>query len=109
MDLLGVIINVFVALASLWVGATFAVSYYKSEGSWWQRLLAASRESATILWNKAVILATGLITGVATLADKLDPGTAEQIKTILPPNWVAGFMVAVAVISIVARLRTLLP
>jgi hypothetical protein len=47
------------------------------------------------------------VNGVAYLANALDVGTVEQVKVYLPAEYVAGFLVAVSVVTIVARLRSM--
>jgi hypothetical protein len=74
----------------------------------WQRLLAAGRQSATILWQRFTIALAALADVLVWLADFFNaPGVAEPIKSVLQPHYVAGFVVAVAIVGELARRRTL--
>jgi len=100
-------INAFMLAVAGWIVWTFSREYQEAKGTMWERALEASRDSATILWSKVVIVATVFVNGVAYLASVLDMGTVEQIKLYLPAEYIAGFMVAIMLVTIIARLRSL--
>lgn len=104
---IGLAINIFMLAAAGWIVWTFSREYKEAKGTIWERALEASRDSATILWSKLVIVATVFVNGVAYLASAMDSGTVEQIKLYLPAEYVAGFIVAVMLITIIARLRSM--
>jgi hypothetical protein len=83
--------------------------YRKATGSTWERLLSAGKESATILWGKFCILLSGLIASLDSLADLLNmPELKTYIEMALGnPKAVAGVMLALSVVTIYARKRTL--
>ena len=91
------------------VGFPLVTQYRKAPGTTWQRLLAAGRESATILWGKFCILLSGLLASLDSLADLLHmPELKSYFETALGnPKAVAGIMLAVSVVTIYARRRTL--
>jgi hypothetical protein len=103
----GLAINVFMLVVAGWIVWTFSREYKEAKGTMWERALEASWDSATILWSKIVIIATVFVNGVAYLASAMDSGTVEQIKFYLPAEYVAGFMVLVMLITIIARIRSL--
>lgn len=103
----GIGINIFIIGVVAWVGGTFYKSFSKTSGTMFERIWAAAQDSATILWAQIIILATGLVTGLAAIADAVDPSLAEQIKANIPPKYVAGFVMFTMIVTIAARLRTL--
>lgn len=109
MSTLQVSIDIVVAAVVLYVAMSFAEDVYNSTGSVWQRLLAAGKQSATILWQRIVVMLTGLIGGAAWIADLLNaPNVGTAINTYVKPQYVAILFVASAVITELARRRTLL-
>jgi len=77
-------------------------------GSTWQRLLEASRDSATILVQKCAILTSGIGSLAALLGEWLDmPGLKDAVQAALKPEYVLAFVVATALVSWFARKRTL--
>lgn len=86
----------------------FVVTFATSTGTIWQRLLATGKQSATILWQRFVVIVTGLSGGLVMLADYLNaPGVGDAIKSVIQPQYVAVFVIAIALISEIARRRTL--
>lgn len=72
------------------------------------RLLASGRNSATLLWNKLCVVGgalVGLLAAVAQVADA--PEVSSAIHTYFTPEVAAGVLVAVLVVSNLARVRTL--
>ena len=82
--------------------------YFSTTGTWWEKTIAAGRGSATIAWNRFVALCAAAAGILADGADYLnDPNLSAAIKAALQPQYVAGFVVLVTVITIWARKRTL--
>lgn len=101
-----IILLIFLAIAA-WIIFTFIRDYAAATGSTWERLLAAGKDSATKLWARFTMLLASLSGGLIYLADYLNqPQLDGPIKTILSPNVVPFYLVAVAVITIWARNRT---
>ena len=102
------IIDLFLLAALIYVVVDFVRSYRAAAGTVWQRLLATSRHSATILWQRFTIALAGFADALVWLADLLNaPGVAEPIKSVLQPQYVAVFVVTVAIVGELARRRTL--
>lgn len=77
-------------------------------GSTWERILATASSSSTILWQKFVALIAIVTAGFDYLADVLGmPDVKETIQSMMNPKYVAGFVLAVAIVTIFARRRTL--
>jgi len=99
-----------VALVALALYTAFDLyrRYRMTPGSPWQRLVAAARDSATILWQRFVIIVTGLVGSLGEVADWFnEPALKDAIQAALQPEYVAIFTVLVAFITIAARKRTL--
>lgn len=105
--MIGLAINVFLLAVAAYIVWTFSREYKEAQGTTWERALEASRDSAVILGSKLVIVGTVFVNGVVYLAQALDTGTVEQIKVYLPAEYVAGFIVVVMIITIIARLRSM--
>jgi hypothetical protein len=104
------VIDLVLFAALVYVVVDFIRAYKSASGTVWQRLLATGRHSATILWQRFTIALAGFADALVWLADLLQaPGVAEPIKSVLQPQYVAVFVVAVAVVGELARRRTLGP
>jgi|KBSSwiStaDraftv2_1062776.scaffolds.fasta_scaffold3716596_1 hypothetical protein len=91
-----------------WIAFTFARAWTLETGSLWQRTLKAGRQSATIAWAKLVILVGGLVAVLDRLADLAgDQSLATQIQQYATPQMVGYVMIAIMIVNIWARLRTL--
>ena len=105
-------VNLILGLA-FGAGVTFIVihavmAYREAQGTVWERILSTSRDSATWLWGKFLFVAGLLIEAVNQLATYLDrPEVTTFVNSYVPPRYVAGVMVAIAVITLLARLRSL--
>lgn len=77
---------------------------YKRTG----KVLGAFRHSATILWARFVALVGASAGVLAGLADTLNmPEVREVIQSVMKPEYVAFFIIFIAVITEWARSRTL--
>lgn len=89
-------------------GWRFAQTFRAAVGSPWERALAAAKDSATVLWQYVVAFAGVAIAWAAQAADYLNlPEVRGFIQQNLQPEYVGAAFMAIAVVSIVARLRTL--
>jgi hypothetical protein len=82
--------------------------FHSAVGTVWQRLLAAGKHSATILWARfcaAVASAADAVVWVCEIINA--PSVATAVQTYLKPPVVATIMVAIAIITEIARRRTL--
>ncbi len=91
------------------------VTYFKAkkDPAWsgldfWAKMRMTAWNSATMLWQNAVIGASALISGVVWLAGALgDPQVSALIQQYLSPNVVAGLLIVSALITMAYRGRTL--
>lgn len=84
------------------------VAYKSSAGSLWQRLLAGGHGSATILWQYAVMASAAFLGNVEKISNGLNlPEVQTFIHANLPPQYLAVVLIAVSVVTIIARVRTL--
>jgi hypothetical protein len=94
------------ALAYIIIDAV--ISYRAAVGTVWQRLLAAGKESATILWARFTVVVGVVVNGLVWMADVLHaPEVANAIQTYGGPKAAAAVLIVVAVITEMARRRTL--
>ncbi len=101
-------LDVIMGLGVIYVIASFAMVYFTATGTGWQRLLAAGQQSATILWQRAVIALAGLSAVLVDVAGYLGvPSIDNAIQAVLKPQYVGLFTILVAVVSEIARKRTL--
>jgi 5,10-methylene-tetrahydrofolate dehydrogenase/methenyl tetrahydrofolate cyclohydrolase len=70
--------------------------------------LKAGRNSATIVWAKLVIIAGGLVAVLDKIADLAgDPTLTAQIQQYATPQMVGYVTIAIMLVNVWARLRTL--
>lgn len=83
-------------------------SWKNQTGTVWQRILGTANESATILWAKFVAAIAIIVGGMDYIADMVgSPEVKEAIQGVINPKYVAGFLLAVALITVIARKRTM--
>lgn len=93
---------------SLWIVGTYIYVLTTETGTWWERLLKAARDSATILWAKFGIAVGAMVSGAVTLSDAAgDPQIGTAIQKYLTPDVAGGILVAAMVVTVIARKRTL--
>lgn len=100
-------IDLFILAAVIAVTVIYTRNFILADGSWYKRAWVAARNSAVLLWSYLVILATGVISAIAGLADIVDPGVEARIRDALPPNFMAGFIIAMMLVTVAARLRSM--
>jgi hypothetical protein len=83
--------------------------YKAATGTVWQRLLASSRDSATMLWSKFCLALSAVVANLDTIADALGQPEAKQyIQDLFSnPKVVAGILGGVMLLNMLARLRSL--
>ena len=79
----------------------------QQDGTWMDKLWAAMKQSATIFWNKFVIILAAVVAQLDNIADFLNmPQLKDYINLALSnPKTVALIMLIISSISIFARLR----
>jgi len=91
-----------------YIGYIAAMSWRKQTGSVWERVLGTANDSATILWSKLVAAIGALVAGLDFVADYLDaPDVKSTLQGMVNPKYVGGFVLAVALVTIAARMRSL--
>ena len=87
-----------------------AIVYYRAaQGTVWQKLLATSRDSATWLWAKVLLVAGLIIEGMAQAADFFQmPDVDSFIRTKIPVDYLGYALLAIAFMTFAARARRLL-
>lgn len=93
----------------LYFGVTTYLGFRKAEGTVWARLLTAAGDSATLLWSRFVMLLAGTIGSIGDIGDAIgDPSIRGYAETVLGnPKIVAGALLAVSIVTVAARKRTL--
>ncbi|RDV02134.1 hypothetical protein [Undibacter mobilis] len=71
----------------------------------WDRIKNWFRHSATILWARLVACA-GLVMGVAETVLQ-DPAVSQAVQSALQPRYVPYYVIAIGLITELARRRTL--
>lgn len=102
-----VIAAAFAAVAVYFL-AVMVKEFVQERGTVWQRLLAAGRSSATMLWARFMILVSAAVGAVANITqDAGYPEMAEKLKQVVDPNYVLVFTIAAFFVTVLARKRTL--
>lgn len=109
MHTLGIIFSIAMLAFAAYVAWTVYSQYRKETGTTWNRLLATAEHSATILWSKFCYVLAGIVGQLDNIADFFNaPEAKDFINTwIGNPKLIAGIMLAMAFITIMARKRTL--
>ena len=90
----------------------FSSKYSAATGTRWQRTLAASRNSATVLWARASWCFTWLsawaIAAVDLVADASGrPEIKQAIDPYINPKWMMVYTLGIIALGYWARMRTL--
>ena len=102
------ILSIAPALVVAWIVYTFLHAYVIEKGTFWQRTLAAGKDSATIVVAKLGILVGMLVTALDKLATAAgDPSLIGQVQPYLTPTAVGIGGSVVLALVIWARIRTL--
>jgi hypothetical protein len=74
----------------------------------WERIKAWFRHSATILWARIVGLSGFVLAALEATANLFElPGIRENIQLLLDPKYVPYYIIAIALVTELARRRTL--
>ncbi len=103
-----IIFDVVVVIIALYVIYDAVSSYIAATGTVWQRFLVVGKQSATILWSRALIVFGAMIDILSQLADFLGaPGVSTSLQQYLDAKTLAAIMIGTAVMTEYARRRTL--
>jgi len=96
------------AALAAFIGYRFVQRYRAAEGSTWDKLLIAAKGSATVLWSYVVMAGGYGFTWSINAADAFNlPDVRMWIQAHLSPELFGVALVTVALVSFLARLRTL--
>lgn len=93
----------------VWYGILFVIDYRKETGTTvFGRSIAAIKASWVVMWMQLLVGATGLLNLTGEIADAVtsDPNVGNTIQQ-LPAQYVAIGGLAIFLLTIVARLRSL--
>lgn len=109
MHTLGIIFSLCLLAFASYVAWTVYSQYRIETGTRWHRLLATAEHSATILWSKFCIVVAAVTAQLDSIADLLGAPEAKDFinSWVGNPKLIAGIMLAIATITIMARKRTL--
>ena len=92
----------------VWQGYETAMAYRRAEGTRWERIKIAFRESATIAWARLNALSAVAVAIIATASEWLGaPGIKEAIEPYLGPGYMLAYLLLITIGAEVARRRTL--
>ena len=92
-----------------YIGVTFYMQYREElVGTWWQKSLAAARDSATILWTKFCAALALIIYQLENIADLIGMPEAKEFISIWlgNPKVISGVMLAISLVTFYARVRS---
>lgn len=95
-------------IAAYYIGLVY-FQYRKTTGTFWERIIPAAGNSATMLWGKFVLVLSAIVSQLNNIADLLgQPEIKDYIQATLGnPKSVATVMALIAIITMIARTRTL--
>lgn len=106
--MLDIAILVGLGLLVAFIVVKLVVGYATAEGSPWDRILASAKDSATILWNYIIAVSGALIIWADQAAAFFNmPEVQKFLTEHLTPARLGTALTVIAVVGIVARLRTL--
>ena len=102
------VITLIILIALAFAAYRVVTSYRAATGTAWQRLYAATRDSATLFWGMMVTAVTAAFNGLMSISDALG---APEVRTFISENFspqvASGIIVGVVILLSIARLRTL--
>lgn len=106
--MIGWAITIAVVISLAWLGYHVVKKYRESDGTFWERLLAGFKDSATILVAGATYVGGAIIGLIGKAADALNaPEVAEVVRTQVPAEYAGYGLMGLALIVFIARLRSL--
>lgn len=104
----GNIVLVIVAAAVAYAAFRFYDTYHHTPGTAVERVLASTKNSATVLWGYVVTVAGTLLGWSGQVADFVNmPEVHDFIQQHMKPEYVGAAFVAIGAVTVFARLRTL--
>lgn len=91
-----------------WLGYHVVKKYRENDGTFWERLLSGFRDSATLLVAGATYVGGALLNLIGQAAEALNaPEVVEIVRTQIPAEYAGYGLMALAVVVVIARLRSL--
>ena len=104
---LTLLLNVMAAISVAMFSIIYTKAFLQTEGKWYSRLWMAMKTSLVVAWGAVVISVTYILDVISVFADQLNAGAGDQIKSAVDPKWTAAVAVAIMLVSVIARLRSL--
>ena len=102
------VLTLIVIAVPLYMLVSIVIGYLNATGSTWQRLVAAFRSSASILWARINALSVAAVAALSEVSPLIGaPGIMEAIEPYLSPGYMAAYVVVVLIGAELARRRTL--
>lgn len=103
---LSTILSVFYLVVFVYLIYEFVTAYTANVGTVAERLLLASKQSATLVWAKFTALISSGVGGASFVADAVNvPQVSDAIKVAVTPLTFAGVLILVTIGSYIARTR----
>lgn len=91
-----------------YVGYRIATIYRATSGTAWERLLATTKNSATLLVSTLTAAITALGQGILSMSDYLGmPEVRDFVQQYFTPEVSVGIIAGVTALTFMARLRTM--
>lgn len=106
--MISTIVTLAVVATLAWLAYHVVKKFRETEGGAWERLLAGFKDSATILVAGATYVGGAILGVIGKAADALNvPQVAEVVRTQIPAEYMGYGLMAIALVTVIARLRTL--
>lgn len=102
--------GIIIALLSVtaWQVYETIMAYKRAEGTTWDRLKSAFRESATIAWSRLNAISVAVTTAVAMASDYFgNPAIKDTIAPYLQPEYMLAYTLVILIGAEISRRRTL--
>lgn len=96
-------VNIAVIGFAAYIAYVFIQDYRKATGSTWEKLLAAGKQTETILVQRAMIIAGGVVDAIVQGVGYVDPNLVATVQANLKPEYVIYFTIGMAVLTEIAR------
>lgn len=106
--MIGLIVSIAVLCFVAYVVYVYVREFREAVGTVWQRAVEAAKDSATVLWNGFIAAASATTLAAEHVATFLNlPEVATFINQSVPVRYVAWAFLGITVVTIIARLRSL--
>jgi hypothetical protein len=103
-----VIIVLVLTFSAAYIAIRLMHYFFLATGSFWERLFATAKRSATIFFQMIVLLWSWVLGSVGMASDVINlPQVQDFMRILLKPVYIAGIVACIATLTILARMRTL--